>query len=250
MEVVIFGTEPQSVQNPGDRKSPERQLRGKKLVTVFLHGFPAVRSKQNREIAEIVARETGRPVELLLYSGLGFAAGVFSFRKTLHEVGEYFDGLFASGRAEKVDLVGHSWGGFLALVLASRNPARVRRVVLMSPLLKFAGESDAARGFDGVARDNPVLRLGNTSELAADFAEVGKSHPTEELIRRLPASVEVLFLQAKEDELTPLAYAEAARAFFAKKPHFEIADNNHSFLRDRPALAKKIAAFLSDHGKA
>lgn len=51
---------------------------------------------------------------------------------------------------ERVDLIGHSWGGFLAALYAARHPERVRRLVLISPMaptsdLRFEEEM-AARG--------------------------------------------------------------------------------------------------------
>lgn len=51
---------------------------------------------------------------------------------------------------ERVDVLGHSWGGFLAALYAARHPDRVRRLILVSPMaptsdLRFEEEM-AARG--------------------------------------------------------------------------------------------------------
>lgn len=214
-------------------------------LIVFLHGFPSVKSKQNREIAAAVSRETGRPADLLLYSGLGCASGKFTFSGCLAEVSAYFESLFA-GPVKHVDLVGHSWGGFLALKMASRYPDRVRKLVLMSPLLWFASEERVLEGFAETREENPHIDFGDLRGLAHDFCETGRKYPSESLIAGVAPATEVLFLQARIDPITPADIAIKKKELFQHPPVFELTDNDHSFLSDRPELSKRIARFLGN----
>ena len=50
------------------------------------------------------------------------------------QVADLVETLDASG-ADRVDVVGHSWGGRLALELAARRPERVARLVLLDPVV-------------------------------------------------------------------------------------------------------------------
>lgn len=219
------------------------------VVTVFLHGFPGIRSRQNRDIAEQVALLTGHRVKVLLYGGLGHAPGIFTFRSCLDDVSSCVDDLLKDlsreGGRPKIQLVGHSWGGFLALVMASRRTDRVSKMVLMSPLLGFASEDQALSAFKNIAGDHPELCLGDTAELSRDFAQVGTEYPPERLVASLPETIDILFLQAKEDPITLTPIAEQVVQKFRRRPDFRLVDQDHSFLVDRPTLAAKIAAYLS-----
>jgi len=214
-----------------------------KRLIVFLHGFPSTRSKQNREIATGVVASTARPAELLLYSGLGFAPGQFTFSGCLQEVGEYFARVF-SGPIKNIDIVGHSWGGFLTLLMASRHGDRVRKIVLLSPLLFFANEELAFSGFSQIQKENPQLSLGDIRGLVKDFCDVGRQHEIDQLLAALSPHTETLFLQAGVDHLTPPEIALGKRGLFPRVPSFELVENDHSFLSDRSELAKRIGRFL------
>lgn len=76
----------------------------------------------------------------------------------------------------QVDLIGHSFGGAVALRLALNHPDRVRRVVLFEPTLFAAAERDGAGGqaiAEGFVRDeapvNAALEAGNREEAARMF---------------------------------------------------------------------------------
>ncbi len=214
-----------------------------KRLIVFLHGFPSTRSKQNREIAEGVVASTGRPADLLLYSGLGCATGQFTFSGCLNDVGDYFERIF-SGSVKHIDLVGHSWGGFLSLLMASRYGDRVRKMVLLSPLLHFADEERVFYGFSEIQKENLQLALGDMRALVRDFCDIGKRHVTDQLLAQLSPHTETLFLQAQVDQLTPAEIAIQKKALFPRPPSFELVANDHSFLSDRPELAQRIGRFL------
>jgi pimeloyl-ACP methyl ester carboxylesterase len=225
-----------------------RQNNEPKAKTVFLHGFPSLRSKQNRELADRVTEELQSHADLLLYSGLGFAEGTFTFSGCVHEVNQYFERTLPSGSVD-INLVGHSWGGFLSLLMASRFGARVRKMILLSPLLFFGNEEQAMAGLKSIVDDNPQLALGEARALVRDFCSIGLQNPTEKLIQQIPTGVEILFLQAKVDQLTP---PEIAKSFAAKMqqhfktpPEFELVDNDHSFLNNRPELSLRMAQFLA-----
>jgi proline iminopeptidase len=44
------------------------------------------------------------------------------------------DGMRAAFDLDRIDLIGHSWGGYLAMAYAIHNPAAVRKLVLMSTI--------------------------------------------------------------------------------------------------------------------
>lgn len=213
-------------------------------LTLVLHGFPGIRSKQNREIAETIASRTAAPVRLVLYAGLGHAPGVFSFQTCVEQVRSYFADLIQESATRPVNLVGHSWGGFLSLVLAREFPEHVRRVALMSPLLQFFDETTMAGALQEYQKQYSFLRLEEPSSLAREFVQVGKALAPENLIRALSDSIEILFLQASDDPITPPSVAESHLPFFVRQPDYRVVTNDHSFLSRRVEVATDIASFL------
>jgi pimeloyl-ACP methyl ester carboxylesterase len=210
-------------------------------IMVFLHGFPGLRSKQNRDFAETAVRELGGVAYVALHSGLGVAPGKFSFTNCLHEVREFFKGIVkeASGAADvhggsgtarrPVYLVGHSWGGLMSLILASEYPDVVDRVVLLSPLLDFRSLGDVRAGFAEMVREHAQLEFGSV----------------EEIIEKIPSRIRVLLLQSQGDQVTPTEVARKRLAHFKNRPEFVEVDVNHSFLgHARGEVGERIVSFF------
>jgi pimeloyl-ACP methyl ester carboxylesterase len=212
-------------------------------LTLFLHGFPGIRSRQNRDLAEALAERTGRPSHLFLYAGLSQVEGQFSFRECLAGVHAGVERILGQGEFE-IDVVGHSWGGFLALTLMDRHPQRIRRAVLMSPLLEFAAEALCERAFAEMARENPQISIGDPLGLAKEFKGVSLDFPTDTLISSISEKTRLLILQSREDEITPASVAAGFLPRFRQQPLFEIVETDHSFLGDRAWLANRIGDFL------
>lgn len=208
---------------------------------LFLHGFPGVRSKQNRDIAEKVAEILGRRAIVLLYEGLGQAPGEFSFERCLRDVENEFTSIAGAGA---IDLVGHSWGGFQAIRLSGVHPSKVRRLVLMSPLLRFFEQGVCESSFADTARENPTLNLGDVRERAREFVAIGTAHPYRELVAKIPPHVPTTILQAADDPITPGRVSKEASELVRGPMTYEIRETDHSFLLDRIGTAERIAAAL------
>jgi lipase len=81
-------------------------------------------------------------------------------------VADLCDTLDSLGLAEPIDVVGHSFGGLLALALLAAHPERVRRVLLLDPALLLPGDevSDIAieaMQLDGWATVDEALAFRN-----------------------------------------------------------------------------------------
>ena len=219
---------------------------------IFLHGFPALRSKQNREFAEIVSHETGLYSVLPLYRGLGFSPGQFSFTSCLTELFNWYRNFLDARRTRGLHLntifIGHSFGGFISLLLATRDLAPVNKMILLSPLLEFTvPENLNERSFREAQDKNPNLNLLEPTSLARDFQDVGRRWSVPELLSGLcllQPDVPILFLQARDDKVTPTSTALAMKDQFPAQLKFELVDQDHSFLINRPAIAARIIRFI------
>lgn len=209
---------------------------------VFLHGFPGHRSRQNRDLAKGMAEGMGENVDVLLYAGLGCAPGLFSFTRCFAEVESYLLNLEKALEGQKVILVGHSWGGFLALAMARRFADRVDQVLLLSPLLRFLPEADAVKWFESYRAENPDLDFGDSALLARDWREFYSRQDIPEIIRSLHLSTQVSIIQARQDEVTPAHLAESMLAVFAQPPRYELREDDHGFQSNRSDLVRRLVA--------
>lgn len=215
-----------------------------KAPILFLHGFPGIQTQQNRAIAEAAARELNRRAVVVLYSGLTQAPGRFSFRQTRNAVLTFADQLRAESPTGKIDLVGHSWGGYLSFQIAAHLEDSVEKVVLLSPLIRFFDPASSAEFFQQVISDNPSLDLGNLRELAAEFREVGEQLSVLSALEKFSPQTKFTILQAQVDELTPAEVALQTAARMNPPPQLEILKVDHSFLTDRPLAIERVIFYL------
>jgi pimeloyl-ACP methyl ester carboxylesterase len=218
------------------------EFKGDGPLTVFLHGFPGIRSKQNRDIAEQTAQQTGRRCIVPLYSGLGFSKGQFSFESCRSQVQEFVGELIKQNG--KMDLVGHSWGGYLSLGLAAKHGSRIGKLVLLSPLLDFFNAKIAMDSFSETAKNNPQLDLGDIEERANEFVDLGTKTTAGSLAAKIDPKTRVSLLQAADDPVTPAEHSQALIAKFPFEISYEIVATDHSFLMDRLSAIERVIAAL------
>lgn len=212
-------------------------------ATLFLHGFPGVRSKQNRDLAERAADGFGRRCFVPLYDGLGVAEGRFSFESCRDQIQSFAEKLLAEN--ETLDLVGHSWGGYLALGLAAKHQERIERLILMSPLLHFFTLDVCKQAFTLTAEGNADLDLGNIETLAKEFHTLGNREHAYRHAQTISSRTMVSIFQAASDDTTPASYAEHLVNQFRERPGYEAVATDHSFLLNRPQALERVLTALA-----
>lgn len=214
-------------------------------INVFLHGFPGFRSKQNQDHAAGVSEQLKMRSDVLLYSGLGVAPGVFSFAECVEQVRAHIKSLCTlHGGKQKINFIGHSWGGFLSLLFAKEFSQHVDRIILISPLLAFKDAKEKRVSFGQVKADYPNMTMGDAEVLANEFVSIGERYPTEKLIAELPDQAKVLFLQARADEITVTPIARERLKYFKTPPKYLELETDHSFLVGREEQFSLIVEHL------
>src|SRR5687768_11660299 len=123
----------------GDPSAP----RGK-LPVLTLHGGPGVPHDYLTDLARFA--EHGRPV--VFYDQLGCGRSDHPADETLWVMGTFVDELATIRRSlglDRVHLLGHSWGGWLALEYALSQPDGVASLVLASTCASIPAFASASR---------------------------------------------------------------------------------------------------------
>ncbi|UTV56005.1 haloalkane dehalogenase [Burkholderia arboris] len=133
----------------------EEQGAGRPVV--FLHGNPTSSHVWRKVMAEMPAAGRLLAPDLI---GMG-QSGKPSIRYDFDDHARYLDAWFDAAGLSDVVLVGHDWGGSLALDWAARHPGRVAGVAFMETVVRPMTWAD----FPGPARERfEALRTPGTGE--------------------------------------------------------------------------------------
>ncbi len=238
------------------RFRPEQPSR--RAILLF-HGFPAYRNVKNLDLADCLYRHFQRDVFLLHYRGLGENRdGVFRFTDALHEAFAVVDRIVDKDGFEPITVIGHSWGGLVAVNAAATRPQKIHVVLLLSPLCDL----DPKQGLypwvlHGVRQEVPDV-YGDRSEadIVTDIEAVRREFSPMEKVPNLAPHLRFGIIQARQDESTPAAATKAMAARFARAPLYRELNLDHSFREDRRALANEVIGMLENlesdslHGSA
>jgi proline iminopeptidase len=124
------------VDVPGGRVWTARHGAADGPVLLVLHGGPGMPSYYLEDLAALADER-----QVVLFDQLGCGRSerpddpaLWTVRRAVAEV----EAVRAALDAARVDIIGHSWGGFLALAYAAAHPGRVGALVLSSPLVSVA----------------------------------------------------------------------------------------------------------------
>ena len=209
-------------------------------TAIFLHGFPG--NEKNLDIAQVL-RRAGYNSLFFHYRGAWGSSGTYGINNFLEDTGAAVAFLQAKAEAgehridaTRITLVGHSFGGFNALVTRLENPA-VRCTVAMAPANLFPRlqQMDVSQ-----LPANPILSLGgySYSELAREGLE--QSERLDYVTRmKVEAGGPMLLISGIRDEAVTMESQTPIAAVAGNVPAFEhvIMDADHSFSGRRIELS-------------
>jgi pimeloyl-ACP methyl ester carboxylesterase len=228
-------------------------------VVVLLHGFPG--TERNFDLAQLL-RRAGYAALVFHYRGSWGAGGSWSWGNVLQDAAAAIAFVRSAAPthrldAERVALVGHSLGGFAALMTAAADPA----IPVVASITCFDfGRAALACADDPVVRagyveafDASLLPLRGTSG-AALVAEMIDAGPGWQLAGLAPhiAVRPVLLIGAGRDTDAPAQqnHWPLVRAYTDHPvPHLEhhLFPTDHALSDHRRALGDTVLAFLGTH---
>jgi pimeloyl-ACP methyl ester carboxylesterase len=229
-------------------------------TALLLHGFPG--NERNLDVAQAV-RRAGWNVLFFHYRGAWGSEGDFSFTHVLEDVASAVawtqDPANAQGLRidpERIALVGHSMGGFAALLAGSRLDE-------VDCIASLAGANLASRGY--AAGADPAMAQAIADQLDAWSAPLsgtsGRALLDElvaagtdfDALTRLPALTtrKLLLVAGSLDETTPPAehhapLVSALEAAGAPSLRHVVLEADHAFSQRRIALSREVVGFLTE----
>jgi hypothetical protein len=151
--------------------------------------------------------------------------------------------------ADDTVLMGSSMGGYLAALVASRHPERVRCLVLMAPAFSFVERWKEEVGPEAMQRwrergTAPIMHYGRErqEQLSIGLLDDAATHPDEP-----DPTCAALVLTGRFDDAVPLAVVEH---FAARRPERELVvyDSDHQLTDVTEQLWERAHAFLAAQG--
>lgn len=228
------------VRLPADTKSQDAIL--------FLHGFPGSKAVKNLDVALLARAELQRDVFLVHYKGLGESRGDFLFTTAVRETAALVEWLISKKGYKSVHLVGHSFGGLLAVNCAIAHPNLVGSILLISPFCHMLKTDPLYRWFtDGVRAEHPgIFGPRERREIEGDVDEILAKHLPLERAPDISETIKISIIQSKTDDVTPAQVAKQFAARLRIKPAYVELDQDHGFTQDRIEFSRTINKLLTD----
>ncbi len=176
----------------------------------------------------------------------------------MREMAQIIDDWLVANDLGRIDLVGHSMGGEIAIHLAASRPERIRRLVLVAAagVPREISASAAARLATELARLRAWGRRTFVATIAADSLRAGPftlyrtlRHLLADDVRPLlPLVVQpTLVVWGEHDPVTPLRDAHVLRNSLPLGRLFVVAGASHNVMADRPdEFVRVVVDFLDE----
>jgi uncharacterized protein len=230
-------------------------------VVVLLHGFPG--NERNFDLAQVL-RRAGYAALVFHYRGSWGTGGTWSWGHVLEDAAAVVAALRGHDLAtthrldpRRLTVIGHSLGGFAALMTAAADPS-VTAVVSVTAVdlgavaaLCRADPTVRAAWVEAFAADLGPLRGTSGEALVAELEAAGESWRLARLATPL-AGRPVLLIGASRDTVTPHdVHHEPVVAAFEAEPverlEHHVLCTDHALSDHRVALARTILGFLARH---
>jgi|GEM_PF-1671881 len=215
---------------------------------LFLHGFPSNKGVKNLDVALYARDELNRDVFIVHYKGLGESVGDFLYTTAIRETIDLVEWLVQKKGYKKIQLVGHSFGGLVAVNCAIAHPDLIGSILLISPFCHMVTTEPLYRWFtEDVRTESPeIFRDRPKQEVKADVDQVLAKHLPLDLAPDVSEQIKIAILQSKGDNVTPASTTKQFAARLKRAPVYEELDQDHGFAQDRMEFSRAINRLLAD----
>jgi pimeloyl-ACP methyl ester carboxylesterase len=202
---------------------------------LFFHGFPADTNK-NEDFAKALA-EINSHSFVLHYSGLGASNGLFSLAATIEEAKNLLHFVKNKSTYKSIYIIGHSWGGLVAINLLKQIPFQFKKAALLAPFCILPDEQIATEILEDFCINqkqnhnrqydiNALLKEYKTIKLKNDLIDVGSALKN--------TTTPILIIQGTHDIVSiPEGAMKLSMSLGNTSQLIEVDDEHHFINRDK-----------------
>ena len=180
------------------------------------------------------------------YQGLGSSKGNFSFAKSIKDSISFATSIAQNNKYEEIYLLGHSWGGLVALNVADVLQCRVSKIILFSPFSLVPPDKQLEALLKAEIQENPdTLKAENFALIMSELQAIRTNHNPRAIIqKKFIDSINIKIIQSDHDHQVPMALTRDFVNNFNKTPEYVEFDTDHSFVENREAILNMVTQFL------
>lgn len=224
---------------------------GKKNVGILLlHGFPAESAnntpqEKNQDLGLFLASQLNRDTYIHHYNGLGKnQAGKFSFIDSINDSVELISKLLK--HHDTLMLVGHSWGGTVAINCFLKMPEKISKLILLSPFIAIPSSKALRPILQSMCNDFPYILENQKIDTLIHELEIIKEKLNLNEIGEKTSIPNTLIIQATQDNEVSPSDTQDLSVKFQGKATYELFESDHSFDINRIKLLQRSVQFLAD----
>ncbi|MGE3760341.1 MAG: hypothetical protein AB7H97_21430 [Pseudobdellovibrionaceae bacterium] len=205
-------------------------------VNLIFHGFPSRKTK-NLDLAQELCWRTGDDGLILHYPGLGKSPGPFSFVASVTKSLEFVK-TEVLPRYEKINLIGHSWGGLVSLNVSELLGEKLGKMLLFSPFNAIPKDEELKIFVSHLMKTVQIEYWGSTHENScAEIETLRLQYNPRDIAKKMKWKPnQVTILQAINDEPVPERTTREFARLFDLPCKYEEMDIDHSFITEREKL--------------
>lgn len=214
-------------------------------ILLAFHGLPGLKSDGNRDLLKKLAQE--KQVFSILVSYPNLSNNSFSFLDSTREVLETLSELVVKYKSNRWQVLGHSWGGLVALAALSRKIVSAEQVCLLSPFTRFPQSDELLLDVLKDLKEEYPLLFDQQKDLLSILAEVRKVeelYAPFQLAAELPSQTSLYLMQASDDQEV---LAQDSKEFLAQcdcRIQYKEIKTDHSFLENRENVYQQLVEFF------
>lgn len=216
---------------------------------LMLHGFPAEKLndtvfEKNLDLANFLASKTKDDVFLPHYNGLGKNhSSEFNFVHSIEDSIQLTEKLLSI--YSSISIVGHSWGGLVAINCFGKFHSKIRKMVLLSPLTLLLDDHNLKPILEGLIEEIPKRsRSKAIEEYLKEFEMVRQRYAPFNVLHDVGDLDRVSIIQAKKDHETPSNFTESFITKFGYKILYSAIETDHSFMENRGDVMSRVLSLL------
>lgn len=205
-------------------------------VLCLLHGFPA-NTQKNYDLAQLLCLN-GYAVYLFHYDGLGFSKGSFSFIQSLEVSRKIYKHIAEKEGNLPLSLLGHSWGGYLALHTFMKIKNR-DKLVLLAPYSEFPPEEKLLVFFKEIKKECAIKLSALTAEEIVKEIKCLQQEFNNNIFTGISDN-SVFVLQGWQDNQVTAEQTEKLAKKFTKPITAHFYNDDHLFSQNRREMLKIV----------
>jgi len=225
-----------------------QELKGDTAI-LLLHGFPSesfngTDQEKNEDLLRYLSETTGLEAYLHHYNGLGKSnKGNFSFIDSINDSLELTKLILL--KHKNLILIGHSWGGWVAMNCINNLSRSIKKLILLSPLNAIPNTESLESIMESIKKDFPYLTQDKpVSEFVKDLEKVNITHNPRQCINNIDSDSKIYIIQANDDQEVPRQTTDEFQNLFGLNCTYDVMDTDHSFIKNRFEMFNKCRNFI------